>query len=639
MPEYLLPFLSGLMLSLMLTPVSRRLAIAIGAIDQPSERRIHIVATPRLGGPAILLALVAAAMIASRLMRFPVAAGGPDWTAYGWPAFGALMVTAIGTVDDIRPLRPATKLLVETVAAGLAVYGGYRLDLPAAWHLDLLAFPLSVFLIISVVNAVNLVDGLDGLAVGLCLIISVTLFLMCDSEGPQASILAAACGVMLGFLCYNFHPARIFLGDSGALLLGYIVAIEAISASHRRAGGLADFAPLLVLGVPMAELILTVVRRVARLIRIEEGGADARRYRLSVTARPALFCADRDHIHHRLLTRGLSHRSAVLMLYGAGATMCLAAFTLGIRAHLPRGLILMAIAVASALCARGLGYRELMPLRAGIFLPLAEVGALSGQAFWLVADLGAIVVSWAIALFMQSGSNHLLNHGGLIAPMLIGATQAATFWLSGLYRRSWRYAGLDDALAVLRAIAVVTAADAAVVIGAPALGLKPATIILDAYLLATMVLGARLSLRMLEHVFQRARGEGRRVLIYGAGRSGTVALNELRVKPALAMTAVGFLDDDLRKCGNRLRGVTVHRLSDLPDLIRAGAFDLVALSSRKISAAREQVVIDQCERAGLEVIRFEVDWSGPVARFGVEPTAQRTAEDRGISIAVAGAPQ
>jgi FlaA1/EpsC-like NDP-sugar epimerase len=313
--------------------------------------------------------------------------------------------------------------------------------------------------------------------------------------------------------------------------------------------------------------------------------------------------------------------------------------TFGARVAAPRGLLLTAIIIAAAVCARGLGYRELMPLRAGFWLPMLEAGVSSPETFWQLFDLVAIVASLTLARLLQSGSIYATDHSALLALLLIGAIQLAVFWLTGLYRRAWRHAGLDDAIAMARAIALAMAAETVVVIAAPAMGLSVATLILDAYLLTTMVLGARMSFRMAEHLFQRERREGRRVLIYGAGRAGTVALEEIRAKPALAMTAVGFLDDDPDKWGNRLRGISIYRLSELPDLIRDGAFDLVAISSRKITAARERGVIDQCERAGLAVIRFEAGWF-PVASIGIETVAaKRRADAVGVPLDVAGAQQ
>ena len=139
MPEYSLPVLLGIGLSLALTPLSRRLALRIGAIDKPGERRIHAVATPRLGGPAILTALILALLFASLLDRFAGVMLWSEWRKLGSLAIGALMVTLVGAIDDVRPLRPITKFLVEIAAASVAAYGGYRIDAASVHHLGLLS--------------------------------------------------------------------------------------------------------------------------------------------------------------------------------------------------------------------------------------------------------------------------------------------------------------------------------------------------------------------------------------------------------------------------------------------------------------------------------------------------------------------
>src|SRR3984957_385373 len=234
MSEIWLPCLLGLGLALVITPLSRRLALLIGAIDYPGERRIHTVATPRFGGPAIFLALIGAIFFAALFDGFIGTSVWQQWRSLGLLAIGALMITIVGAIDDVHPLRPVTKLLVEIAAASVAVHGGHRLEGLGGIHFGILAAPLSVFFLVSAVNAVNLVDGLDGLAVGMCLIISTTLVLICGSNGDTRSIvmMAALSGVLLGFIPYNFHPARIFLGDSGALLLGFLMGAGAIAISR-----------------------------------------------------------------------------------------------------------------------------------------------------------------------------------------------------------------------------------------------------------------------------------------------------------------------------------------------------------------------------------------------------------------------
>jgi UDP-N-acetylmuramyl pentapeptide phosphotransferase/UDP-N-acetylglucosamine-1-phosphate transferase len=636
--EYGLPFLLGVGFSLALTPLSRRLALRIGAIDKPGERHIHAVATPRLGGPAILTALVLALLFASILDRFAGAMLWSQWRRLSWLAAGALMVTLVGAIDDVRPLRPITKLLVEVAAASVAAYGGYRIDSIAVYHLGLLSFPLSVFVIVTAVNAVNLVDGLDGLAVGLCLIISSTLLLLYLLSGQMEPplMLAALCGVLLGFLRYNFHPARIFLGDSGALLLGFMVGVSAISTSHQMAGTAAILAPFLALGLPLAELMLTTIRRVlraARVVRLEE---DIKRYQFLFMGRPALFSADRDHIHHRLLSFGISHRRAVLLLYGVSVAICAAACVFASRADVHQAPLLAAIIIGCVAGVRWLGYRELMPLRSGLLLPLLESRALRRKAFHVMADVFVIIASYALAFVIEGDLNRAARDLFFATLPLIAASQMAAFVISGLYRRSWRYAGIDDAIAVITALAFAAAAEALAAMLIPSLRIGLPVIILDAYLLATMVLGTRLSFRVLDHLFERERPDARRVLIYEAGRAGTVALNEIRANPALGMTAVGFLDDDLRECGGKLKGVTVYHVASVTELIRVGAFDLMVLAIAQIKLARAQMLTEQCRRAGLEVVRFEIDWQGAAPDGGLETAPRRSAAV--VPIRSAGAP-
>ncbi len=504
-----LPLLLGMGFSFALTPISRRLALRIGAIDKPGERRIHAVATPRFGGPAILIALVLALLLASLLDPGTGAMLRSEWQRFGLLGIGALIVTLVGAVDDIHPLSPITKLLVELAAASIATYGGYRIDSIGFVHVGLWSLPLSVFFIVAAVNAVNLVDGLDGLAVGLCLIIGSTLLLMSLSAGRFGApmLLAALCGVLLGFLPYNFRPARIFLGDSGALLLGFMVGVGAISVSQQMTRPAAAMAPFLALGLPLAELTLTTARRILYVVRVVGPEGEAGPYRFTLVGRPALFSADRDHIHHRLLTRGLSHRGAVLLLYGASATISAAALMMATREGTACAPILAAILVGSVVGVRYLGYRELMPLHRGWLLPLFESRAMSRKSFHVTLDAIAIVSSCALALLIEEEAGSAARKVLLFSLPAIAIAQIAGFAAGGLYRRSWRRAGIDDVLAATKALALAVAAEAMVAMLVPSLVIGLRVVIMDAYLLATMVLGARLSFQVLEHLFHRERAE------------------------------------------------------------------------------------------------------------------------------------
>jgi UDP-GlcNAc:undecaprenyl-phosphate GlcNAc-1-phosphate transferase len=210
-----------------------------------------------------------------------------------------------------------------------------------------------VLFVVAATNAFNLIDGLDGLAAGLSLIIGTTLILLAWGS-RDAVVLVALCGALIGFLPYNRHPARIFLGDSGALLLGFMIGVGAVSAAHQLSGADALLAPAVALGLPLLELLLTAGRRIS-------------------CGKP-LFTADRDHIHHRLLAIGIDQRNAVLILYAVGAGFCVIALMLPHLNDSVKFALLVTVTAYSLIGARMLGYhRELRPLRASLAPALTPI--------------------------------------------------------------------------------------------------------------------------------------------------------------------------------------------------------------------------------------------------------------------------
>ena len=628
MPNYALLFSFGVAFALVLTPISRRLAFVVGAIDEPGRRHVHLVPTPRFGGAALLPALSLTVLAVAMLDRFDGGAMRLESGKLIALAIGALMVTTVGAIDDVRPLRPIIKLIVEVAAASVAVYGGYRITSLSGIHLELLSFPLSVLFIVTAINAVNMIDGLDGLAVGLCLSIFATLFFLCSSSEQivAAMIMAALCGALIGFLPYNFHPARIFLGDSGALLLGFMAGTGAISTSHKMAGAVAIAAPFLALGLPMAELMLTTLRRTLRAVHVVRLDQEISRYDFLFIGRPALFSADRDHIHHRLLAFGISHRTTVLLLYGVSVAVCAVAFVIANDQDVHQGPLLAALMVAAIIGVRGLGYRELRPFRSGILLPLFDLPSMNRKIVHVLIDGGFILASYAVAFLVGGGSARGASTF-VISMLIVAPVQMVGLGLGGLYRRTYRPVGMDDLLALGKTLAIAIGAGGIASMMVPAIRPSLGVLLIDAYLLATMIIGARIAFRLLDHAFERRRPDALRVLIYGAGRAGAVALREIRSNTELAMTAVGFLDDDPQRSGSMLNGVAIHPSENLSNMIREDEFDAVVLASTKIKMVREQILTEQCQHAGLRVVRFEINWQGAVFSNSSAPPAmlRRTA--------------
>ncbi len=343
-------FAAGAGVSFLATPVVRRLAIRLGWIDHPSDRKVHPKPTPTVGGLAIFLG-VSAALGVSRLV--PFLSGVHESTSdLDAALLAGVVIMVVGVWDDIRGVSALGKLAGQILAAGLLVLSGVQLlyfYFPGQGILSLspdLAVPLTVLWVVAMVNAVNLIDGLDGLAAGVVAIGALAFFAyMYRAPGlagePSAAALlsAAIAGSCVGFLPWNFNPARIFMGDSGSMPLGLLLAVATISGVGRSAyppsGG--DFAavaipvmvPLLVLAIPFLDVVFAIVRRVRKGLGIAH--------------------ADKEHIHHRLLDIGHSHRQAVLLMYLWSALISGSALAVAfINGRLVVGSILLAVAAVFA---------------------------------------------------------------------------------------------------------------------------------------------------------------------------------------------------------------------------------------------------------------------------------------------------
>src|SRR5581483_3357617 len=336
-------------IALALTPLVREAAARLGLFDAVSARKVHRGAIPRLGGIAVYLAFVG-----------PFAAGlvyqGPWTDRFDFdlraPAFlgGATLMFAIGLLDDLFTLDARIKLAGQAVAALVTVSGGTyfaKIALPLASEVTLgwIGVPATVFWFVLVINAFNLIDGLDGLAAGITLFASCILLVMSVVSGSYlvAMGFAALAGASLGFLRYNWNPASIFLGDGGSYFLGYCLAGLSLLAARKSEATVAILIPIIALGVPMIDALWAPLRRFILGQR--------------------LFQPDRDHIHHRLLKLGYTPRRAVLLLYAMTIAMGTVALLL-VHARDDRGAaMLLAVGIGASVFIRKLGYLEFIRSR------------------------------------------------------------------------------------------------------------------------------------------------------------------------------------------------------------------------------------------------------------------------------------
>ena len=295
MTQYLIAFILTFSIVIMITPLIKNLAFKIGAIDRPSGRKVHQKVMPRLGGLAIVIGVIVG-MIVSR----------PSSPYMFHIIIGGLIITLVGVIDDIFQIRATEKLAGQMIAAIVVVSSGLKIDminLPISGFIEFgfWAYPFTVIWIVGITNAMNLIDGLDGLAAGVSSIALTSILFMAilDGQWLVVSLAIILIASTTGFLVYNFHPAKIFMGDTGSLFLGYSISVLSMLGLFKNIAIFSFVIPIVILGVPIFDAIFAILRRVLK--------------------RKKLFSPDKSHLHYCLLELGFSHKKSVLIIYGISA--------------------------------------------------------------------------------------------------------------------------------------------------------------------------------------------------------------------------------------------------------------------------------------------------------------------------------
>jgi UDP-GlcNAc:undecaprenyl-phosphate/decaprenyl-phosphate GlcNAc-1-phosphate transferase len=310
---FIIVFAISLILTLLLSPVARRIALSVGAVDKPSKRKVHKKIIARFGGLSIFISFLIAMLFGMNFHGlYGISFSARDISGLVGVMVGGALITVIGLIDDMKGLSAFEKLIGQIFASGVAVYFGvqilyvstpfYKLAMLGAW-----APILTVMWMVAITNAMNLIDGLDGLACGITVIAAAALFIVALKMGQMDSalILCALCGVGIGFLRFNFFPASIFLGDSGSLFLGFALACASIVGVLKSTLVIALIIPIAVLAVPIFDTAAVIIRR--------------------AMARRSIFEADKRHLHHRLLKAGFNQRQVVAIIYVACFILALSA--------------------------------------------------------------------------------------------------------------------------------------------------------------------------------------------------------------------------------------------------------------------------------------------------------------------------
>jgi UDP-GlcNAc:undecaprenyl-phosphate GlcNAc-1-phosphate transferase len=574
--SFAIAFVASLGATLVCEIVARR----VGLVTQPREDRWGRTAIPVLGGVAIVAGLLAA------LGLVPGAV----------PRFGGFVVTAlamfgVGLLDDVRTLRPQTKLVAQIVLASLLIQMGFMLQLTPDPVTNVL---LTLLWVVGITNAVNLLDNMDGLAAGMAVVAAAfrLVFFLMDADPAGAALTAAFLGAVAGFLVRNFPPARIFMGDAGSLFIGFFLAgLCLVGASAYSRGMTAVLAfPVLLMLIPIFDTTFVTLTRLASGRSVAQGG--------------------RDHTSHRLVSLGITERQALALLYGVSILSGLLAvlsyeygftYTIALLALLLVGLLLLGVHLSRVQIVRS----EPAPPATAIVRLVADL-PFKRQMATVAIDVVLIVVAYYAAYLLRFEGAFEAHRDVVlqtIAPLII--IRVSSLALCGCYRGLWRYTGLRD---VLRIVQGVTLGSAAIVLYLVFTrrfeNLSRAVFVLDWLLLVLFLAGSRLSFRLFAEVLRPVQGGFRRVLIYGAGDGGEMTLRELRKNAGRGREAVGFLDDDRTKLGTRIHGVPIlGGLEAAEDLLGQYQIREVIVASDKIPAERRRRLEAICAAQGVPVAR------------------------------------
>ena len=590
-----LPLLISFIASLALMPAIRWFCFRTGKVAKPRVDRWHRKPTPTLGGVGIFLAFTITLLVSL------LTGQGKSLLVDRWSILvGILIMFSIGLYDDFHRISPPVKIIFQILAATLVIFfGGYTINF---FRWPVANIILTFFWLVGITNAINLLDNMDGLAGGVAFIASgfLSVFFYRAGLTDLLVISLALAGSILGFLVFNLPPARIFMGDSGSMVLGFTLAVLAVARRTQASNVFAILGvPILVLLLPILDTALVSVTRLLRGQSPTMGGTD--------------------HTSHRLVAFGLSERQAVFVLYGIAIISGFA--SIGLEA-LDYDLSLVLIPILLILLSLFVAYLARMKVvnpgqnNHGTLTRWFVSLTFKRRIFELLFDLLLIGVAYYLAFWTRYGLNMTTTSMGLFLsswPIALGIS-FGSFYLLGVYRGVWRYIGINDLIRYVGA--AILAGGFSSVITKLIFPSQPYTS--DVFLLFILYLliglaGSRSSFLFLDRLYSRQFSgiEKENILLYGAEDAGEIALRWILRNPTIGYCVVGFLDDDSLKWGSNIHGVNI--LGDpanieqyLEDKHVSG---LIATQERLLHSSMGEKLISACRDKGVwvRVLRLEFE--------------------------------
>lgn len=583
LPVAVYPLAVALLGVLALTPLVRAAALRADIVARPSRDRWHQKPVPLMGGIAIALA------------------GGGTALLFAWPNLqvvavvsGALAMAAFGVVDDLKQLKPATKLTAQIAVACGLIAQGVQLTPTQMPVVD--AF-VSIFWFVAVTNAFNLLDNMDGLCAGIAAIAALAYCGSVGAENPTMLLAGAAvAGAAAGFLVFNFKPASIFMGDGGSMFLGAALAAlpMAAGASASRSVILTLVVPALMVLIPIFDTAFVTVSR-------------------KLSARAASI-GGRDHTSHRLVALGFSERQAVLTLWALAAGGGLVAYglrhsdvrtTVLLLCLLLVGIVLLSIQLARV---NVYGGEDFSLLRETHYARLLVSLAYKRRIFEVLLDCVLISLAYYAAYVLRFDNDFPSYRESFQRSLpIVIATQLASFFVAGVYRGVWRHFSSADMAVHARAVLLgVSTSVVALVLMYRFGSFSRSVFLIDTMALLLLLSGSRAFFRIIAELGNRHRPSEQRAVIFGAGDGGAMLVRELRNNPAYGFQAIAFFDDDEGLWGRRILGLPVRGgVDSLVAAFMKQPPDLLVVSTDKLSEDRLSQLIELARATDVPILRFD----------------------------------
>ncbi len=593
-----LTFGVSLALSLLLVRVVRNLSFQYGQVVQPRSDRWHHRPTATLGGIAIYMAALVSVILSI-------------YINYGWsyPHWGLLAASSfmffLGLYDDIKHLTPPAKLIGQLIAASIAIYFGYTTDFftPRIANSVVAQIPnigLTFLWLVGITNAINLLDNMDGLAGGISLITALILSFFFWRLGDTSLLIISLglAGAILGFLVFNFPPASIFMGDSGSLFIGFTLAVLSIARQPQASNVFAIMGvPTLIFLLPILDTTLVTLTRLLRGQSPTQGG--------------------RDHTSHRLIAFGLTERQAVLVLYTVAIVSGVVALALETLDYWLSLVLVPVLVLLFALLTAYLGRLKVVvsaPKNGGMISRL--VIELTYRRRLLEIALDMLLIGLAYYLGFLTYNRFSMTETGiqlfLNSLPIAYAASYVSFIVFGVYRGVWRYVGIQELIRYGQA----AIGSMLMVMGAVALiytfDQYPPSIFIffGIYIFLGLAL-TRSSFRILDQARgQQVRGEEHRILIFGAGDSGELAVRWIMTNPQLGYRAIGFLDQDPLIAGRQIHGVDILGNVDvLEKIVDQKNIAGVIITPGMLDDSRSvEKILDICRAKGIWVHSLRIEF-------------------------------